>query len=183
MASKRKRQASRRKGSGAQKQTSSTRPSISRSAQSDLAFEAKQRAFHAVARMRSDGLSLNAASREEGTTSATVKKYLPAALRQSRTGKWTATKRDRYARTLILPGTHGPVTVHARGSSEAQLASTYLASLARWARNNRLSELAPFFGKRVGNFELLTAPRSLRALRDAGLLQLDSLYAALKETV
>ena len=33
---------------------------------SDRAFEAKNRAFHTIARMRHDGLSLGAASREEG---------------------------------------------------------------------------------------------------------------------
>ena len=43
---------------------------------SDRAFEAKQKAFHAVARMRSNGLSLTAASHEEGTTPASVKKFL-----------------------------------------------------------------------------------------------------------
>ena len=181
MARKQKRQVSRRKGPGARKQTSSSRLSISRSAASDRAFEAKQRAFHAIARMRRDGLSLNAASRDEGTTPATVKKYLPAALSQSKRGIWTATKGDRYLRTVILPSPHGHVTVQARGSAEAELAAAYSGALARWARTGRASELAPFHGKRVGGFELLTAPRALRALGDAGLLPLDSLYASLKD--
>jgi hypothetical protein len=151
---------------------------------SDRAFEAKNRAFHTIARMRHDGLSLGAASREESTTPATVKKYLRGALRRSRkTGKWTATKDDRYVRPLTLPGPHGPVAVSARGYSEAQLASIYLASLARWARQEKAYELSSFHGKSVGGQELLTSDRALRALRDAGLLQLDSLYAALKDTV
>lgn len=183
MTRKRKRQTSSREGSGALKQTSSTRPSISRTATSDRAFEAKQRAFHAVARMRSSGLSLNAATREEGTTAATVKKYLPAALRQSKRGTWTATKGDRYIRTVILPSLHGHVTVQAHGSAEAELASAYSAALARWARTGRAFELAPFHGKKVGGFQLLTAPRALQAVSDAGLLQLDSFYASLKDTV
>ena len=71
--------------------------------------------------------------------------------------------------------------VRARGSKEAQFASTYLSSLARWARTEKAYELAPFHGKKIGDFELLTAPRVLRPLRDSGLLQLDSLYAALKD--
>ena len=150
---------------------------------SDRAFEAKKRAFDAIARMRHDGLSPDAASREANTTPATIHKYLPAALRRSRTGRWIVTKSDRYVRVLSLPGPHGPVTVHARGSEEARFASAYLASLTRWRRNEKAYELAPFHGKKVGGFELITAARVLRPLRDAGLLQLDSLYAALKDTV
>jgi hypothetical protein len=148
---------------------------------SDRAFEAKKRAFDAIAKMRHDGLSLDAASRDAGTTPATVHNYLPAALRRSKTGRWVATKSDRYVRLLSLPGAHGPVTVRARGSEEARFASAYLSSLARWARTEKVYELAPFHGKKIGNFELLTAARVLRPLRDAGLLQLDSLYAALKD--
>jgi len=131
--------------------------------------------------MRHDGLSLYAASREAGTTPATVRHYLPAALRRSKTGRWVATKSDRYVRLLSLPGAHGPVIVRARGSEEARFASAYLASLSRWARTEKAYELAPFHGKKIGNFELLTAARTLRPLRDSGLLQLDSLYAALKD--
>src|SRR5216684_6462581 len=143
---------------------------------SDKSFESKNHAFHAISRMRHDRLSLAQAAREEGTTPATVRKYLPAALRQSKTGQWVATKSDRYVRPLSLPGPHGPVTARARGSEEARFASAYLSSLTRWARNEKARELAPFQGKRIGGFELITDVRILRALRDAGLLQLDSLY-------
>ena len=149
----------------------------------DRAYEAKQRAFHTLARMRRDGLSIAAASREEGTTPSTVKKYLPGALRRSKSGRWVATKADRYLRLLSLPGPHGPVIVRARGSKDAQFASAYLASLGRWARTEKAYELAPFHGKKIGNFELVTASRTLKALGDAGLLQIDSLYAALKDTL
>ena len=149
---------------------------------SDRAFEAKQKAFHAVARMRSNGLSLTAASHEEGTTPASVKKFLGAALYRSKTGKWKAKKSDPYIRTVNLPSPHGHVTVRAHGSAEAELAAAYSAALARWARTGKASELTPFRGKKVGGVQLLTAPRALAALSDAGLLQLDSLYASLKDT-
>jgi hypothetical protein len=150
---------------------------------SDRAYEAKQRAFHAVARMRHDHLSIEAASRDEGTTPATIKKYLPSALRRSKSGHWIATKSDRYVRLLSLPGAHGPAIVRAHGSKEAQFASAYLASLSRWTRTGKPYELASFHGKKVGGFELITASRTLEALAEAGLLQIDSLYAALKDTV
>jgi hypothetical protein len=150
---------------------------------SDRAFEAKQRTFRAVARMRHDGLSPSRAAQEEGTTLPTIKKYLPATLRKSRTGRWVVTKSDRYIRLLSLPGPHGPVIVRARGSKEAQFASAYLASVKRWTKTRKSYELAPFHGRKIGGFQLITASRTLTALDDAGLLQLDSLYAALKETV
>jgi hypothetical protein len=150
---------------------------------SDWEFEMSNRALRAISRMRREKLSLSAAAREEGTTTATVRKLLPKALRRSKSGRWIATKNDHYVRVLRLPGVHGPVTVFARSYSEAQLASAYLASLNRWARTEKPYELASFRGKRVGGFELITAARVLRPLRDAGLLQLDSLYAAVKETV
>jgi hypothetical protein len=133
--------------------------------------------------MRHDKLSPSQAAKEEGTTLATIKKYLPATLRKTRTGRWVVTKGDSYIRLLSLPGPHGPVIVRAPGSEEARFASAYLASLKRWAKSAKAYELAPFHGKKVGGFRLITASRTLRALSDAGLLQLDSLYAALKDTV
>jgi hypothetical protein len=184
MPSKRRPQARRSKQPGAQKDTSTT-VNISRDRKdrpsSDRQFEAERRASDAVARMRRDHLSLNAAADEAGTTPTTTRKYRGAALRRSKTGRWVATKSDRYVRLLSLPGAHGPVIVRVHGSKEAQFASAYLSSLARWARTEKAYELAPFHGKKIGDFELLTAPRVLRPLRDAGLLQLDSLYAALKD--
>jgi lambda repressor-like predicted transcriptional regulator len=150
---------------------------------SDRSFAAKNRAFHVIARMRHDGVSLRDAAREENTTPATVKKLLPAALRRYKSAQWIATKSDRYVRPLSLPGPHGPVMVQARGSKEAQLASAYLASLSRWRRSEKAYELAPFHGKKIGGFTLVTASRTLRALRDTGMLQLDSLYASVKGTL
>jgi hypothetical protein len=124
MPSKRRPQARRSKQPRAKNDTSIT-VNISRphgdNPSSDRSFEAKKRAFDAVARMRHDGLSLDAASREAGTTPATVRHYLPAALRQSKTGRWVATKSDRYVRVLSLPGAHGPVTVRARGSTRGPI--------------------------------------------------------------
>jgi len=146
-------------------------------------FEAKKRTFHAIARVRHDGHSPSQAASDEGTTLATIKKYLPATLRKTRTGRWVVTKSDRYVRLLSLPGPHGPVIVRAHGSEEARFASAYLASVKRWGKTRKSYELAPFHGKQVGDFQLITASRTLHALDDAGLLQLDSLYAALKDTV
>jgi len=110
-----------------------------------------------------------------------MRKYVPGALHKTAVGRWAATKSDRYVRYLTLPSSRGPVRVRAHGSKQAQFASGYLSGLARWARTHKASELAEYEGKTIDGFELVTDPRTLRALRDAGLLQLDSLYAALKD--
>src|SRR5437870_5614230 len=60
---------------------------------SDRSFEARNRALHALARMRRETLSLWEAASTEETTPATVRKYFPAALRR-KSGKWVATKSD-----------------------------------------------------------------------------------------
>ncbi len=153
-----------------------------KSALSDRAFEAKRRAFDVIAKLRGNNkLSLVNAAREVKTSPATVRKYLPAALHKSRTGKWIATKSDRYTRSISLPGLHGDVVVKARGWKEAQLASEYLTALKRWSLLPKYFNLAAFHGKKIGGHELITAPRTLRALDEAGLLQLDSLYVAVKD--
>ena len=149
---------------------------------SDRTFEAKRKAFDVIAKMRGDNkLSLVNAARDVKTSPATVRKYLPAALHKSRTGKWIATKSDRYTRSISLPGLHGDVVVKARGWKEAQLASEYLTALKRWSLLPKYFNLAEFHGKKIGGYELITAPRTLRALDEAGLLQLDSLYVAVKD--
>ena len=154
--------------------------------ESDRTFETRKRVFGTLSDFRyaeahDEGPSLTEIAQSHGTTVATIQNYAPAALRKSPSGRWRVTKDDPYVRTLSLPGPHGPVVVRAHGYSEAQFASAYLASLERWAHSEKSYELAPFRGKTVGDFELVTSPRTLKALRDAGLLQLDSLYAALKD--
>ena len=168
-----------RKGSSAGRQNRTRLVSILDA--DDRSFEARNRALHAIATMRREGISLTHAAREEHVSPETVKKYLPAAMRRSKSGQWFATKSDKYVRLLWLPGTDGFVPVLARGSEEAKLASAYLASLTRWAKTEKPYELASFHGKKIGGYELLTASRALIPLRDAGLLQLDSLYASIKD--
>jgi hypothetical protein len=137
--------------------------------------------------MRRENISLREASAVEETTPDTVLKYLPAALRRSKSGRWIPTKTDNYVRYLLLPGPKGVVQVRVRGSEEAKLASAYLQSLGRWIKSEKPWELSTFHGKKLGigpdgkPFELVTAARALRPMRDAGLLQLDLLYASLKD--
>src|SRR5262249_49619502 len=68
-----------------------------------------------------EDISLARAAREEHVSPETVQKYLPAALRRSKSGQWFATKSDKYVRLLWLPSPHGFVPVRARGSEEANL--------------------------------------------------------------
>ena len=180
-----RKQRGRSRSSGGNRQPVSARKNRTRSISildaDDRSFEARNRALHAIARMRREGISLSQAAREEHVAPETVLKYLPAALLRSKSGQWIATRSDRYTRLIWLPSPSGFVPVLARGSEEAKLASAYLASLTRWAKTEKPYELASFHGKRIGGYELLTASRALIPLRDAGLLQLDSLYASIKD--
>lgn len=137
--------------------------------------------------MRREGISLDAAATAEGTTPETTRKYLRQALRQDESGRWHATKTDDYIRYLLLFNRNGLTPVRTRSSEEAKLASAYVQSVGRWLKTEKPYELAFFHGKKLGvtsegkPSELVTASSALRALRDAGLLQLDLLYASLKD--
>ena len=131
--------------------------------------------------MRRDGVSIQVLGRGYNTRNG--EKIHTRQFAPFQVGRWVATKSDRYLRFGFIAWTARSGRVRARGSKEAQFASAYVASLSRWARTEKPYELAPFHGKKVGTFELVTASRTLKALADAGLLQIDSLYAALKDTV
>src|SRR5947209_1461086 len=68
---------------------------------------ARERALDAINRMRRHGLSMTEAARRALTTPATIKRYAPRALKRSQSGRYEATKYDRYARTLRILTTRG----------------------------------------------------------------------------
>jgi hypothetical protein len=130
--------------------------------------------------VRRENISVTHAARLEGVDLRTVRKYASGSL--SREGRqWVVAKEDHFLRYLALPGSSGLVTIPVRSSKEARQASAYLAAVARWARSGNERELAGWRGWKIGDHELLTDPRTLRELRDAGLLHLDQLYSALKD--
>jgi hypothetical protein len=124
---------------------------------------------------RDPKLSLTHAARLQGVKSATVKKYVRSALKESH-GKFQATKSDRYAATLHVPDAHGnSVAVKTRSSKDREALSQYLRDLGRYLRGKR-DALAEWRGKTIAGVELVTDGRTLVAIEPA--LSEFSLYRA-----
>jgi len=155
--------------------TGKARP-IPISALSERSYAARDRALHVLAAMRRNPkLSLSRAAKLEGVKQETVKKYFPSALKESR-GQFRATKIDRFAATLYVPGVHGnPVPLPTRSSKERKQASAYLRDLGRHLRGDR-NALAKWHGKKIAGVKLVTAARTIVAIEPA--LSEFSLYCA-----
>ncbi len=142
--------------------------------------EARNRALHALARMRR-GESLSQAARVEHVKLATVKKYVGRHVHQDAPGKrWKPTKSDRLTARMNVPTPLGPMTVTVRGSRERARLSRYNIAVARWRRGKAGdAELAAFEGQTVGGHPLITDVKLLATLEDAGVLEFEELYASL----
>lgn len=113
----------------------------------DGSTEPRNRALHALDLMR-DGLSLQAAAREAGTSPATVLRYVGAALRRTDEG-WAAAPTDEFDRRLRFVFPDGSDFVTVRGSDRGSLISDYWHALGRFVEFGDYSELRKFAGKSV----------------------------------
>ena len=140
---------------------------ISLSGLSQRSSLARDRALHVIAAMRHDpSLSLTHAARLQGIKPATVKKYLPSALKKSKR-LFQATKSDRYAATLFIPDARGnSIPVRTHSSREREQLSQYLRDLGRYLRGKG-DALAKWHGKRIAGVELVTAGRTIVAIEPA----------------
>src|ERR1039458_10800311 len=125
-----------------------------------------------------NGASISRAARENGVTPRTMKRYLGSALSQDRPGgRLRATKSDRLVRYLQIPGLHGPIDITAHGSKEASEIASYKAAVNRFLAGDRKA-LAPWDGRKIAGFALITDERTLRTLSRRELLPY-SLYRSL----
>jgi hypothetical protein len=137
-----------------------------------------------VLRRMHQGESLYSAARAEDIDPRTVLKRLPEEFRKLH-GHWVpAHKADRLPRRMLLLDDKGRRPGLVRGSKAASLLGRYNAALSKFFSANKKyagneSLLKPFRGKRVGGLELLTDPKKLLELAEAGELRFgDDLYAA-----
>lgn len=128
---------------------------------------ARERALHVLSAMRLDSsLSLTRAAKMQGIKAATVKKYLPSALKVSK-GKFRVTKSDRYSATLYIPDSDGnSVPVKTRSSKERTELSNYLRDLGRYLRGDR-NALAQWQGRKIAGIELITDGPTIKAIEPA----------------
>ena len=121
---------------------------------------ARDRALKALAAMR-HGDTLSRAARDNGVTTRTIKRYAGAALVQDRPGgRIRATKSDRLARYLQIPGLNGPREITARGSKIASQFAKYKADINRLLRGDRHA-MAKWHGKKIAGIELITDTKTL----------------------
>jgi hypothetical protein len=128
---------------------------------------ARDRALHVLSEMRRNPkLSLKHAARLHGIRPETVRKYFPSALKKS-SGKFGATKGDRFSATLYIPDAQGnSVAIEARSSKERKQISQYLRDLGRYLRGHR-NALAAWYGKKIAGVELVAAGVTIKAIEPA----------------
>lgn len=154
-------------------------PSITRRKLSRADAAARDRSFKALWAMR-QGDSLAKATRDNGVTARTVKRYVGSALVQDRPGgRIRATKSDRLVRYIQFPGLDGPIEKAVRGSKAASQAAQYKAAINRLLRGDR-NAMAPWHGKKIAGIELITDPKVLVDQARKEILPY-SLYRSLSE--
>ncbi len=137
---------------------------------------------HVVTKMRSDGVSLRAASREFEVDPRTVILLAGPALRKRANGRYAAKRSDRLLRVLAIPTPEGLREVAVRDSRQASLLGMYWAAVQRYLATGDASALAQFRNKSITDasgrqFLLLTSLHELDRLGAAGVFSFESLYA------
>ncbi len=142
--------------------------------------EARGRALDALSKMRSDGLSLQAAARAAGTTVNAVKRHAGPALERTGSGRIRAKESDRLVRSLNFPTETGIIGLDVRDSRSAKRISAYWHAVQRYLETGDDFQLRRFRGKSVRvnkqAHAFITDTAMLDRLADAGELSFDDLY-------
>jgi hypothetical protein len=152
----------------------SKRKSTSRTKQE---AEVRNRALHVLARMRRTGISLTVASREEGIDPRTVRHYVGADLKEL-SGQTVPTKADQRERRMLVLTSRGMIPDTIRGSEKASENSRYLAAVGQFFRHGTTEALKEFEGKKIGGFAYITDTKMLTSLAEAGIRNLETIYAS-----
>jgi hypothetical protein len=144
-----------------------------------------QRATEAIAKMRKEGLSLRAASRESSVSPATVTRWAGSALKKTPGGRYQVKKSDQLLRVMKVPGPNGLVEVGIKGSKQASLLGEYSAAVDRYLKTGDSSRLDKFKDKEIKDatgkpIVLITDRKELNRLGGAGVLSFESIYARSK---
>lgn len=141
----------------------------------------RERALRALGRMRRDDASLSQATRLEGIKSETFLRVAGSAVRRTGRGKqWKAVPEDQISALMTVLTGKGPVTAVVRSSRERRLLAQYDTALRmfRAGEDGAEAALKAFEGKTVGGHRLITDPKLLIQLEEAGQLDFDTLYTS-----
>ena len=144
--------------------------------------ESLQKAAHVLSAMRTEGISLHAASREHSVSPRTVQRHAGAALRKTSRGTYMPRKSDRLLRVLVIPTPDGLAEIATMDSRAATTVAEYWNAVTKSLETGDDGELARFRGQSIidaqGNaVPLLTDLDELERLGSAGVLSFQSLYA------
>jgi hypothetical protein len=137
------------------------------------------RALSAVNRMRRDGLSLQEAAREAGTTPNAVRRYAGAALEQHG-NRIAATREDRLIRRMTVDTVGGARVLNVRGSRRASMVGRHAAAVRHYLETGDASRLRKFRGKYIQDGKLkhvlITDTQQIDRLARRGELSFEDLY-------
>jgi hypothetical protein len=140
------------------------------------------RVVSVVSKMRSEKASLQKASKEEGISPRTVKRWAGSALQKQSNGKWVAKKRNTLLKILKIPTSEGPQEIGIRDSRQATRLAHYWNALNRYLETGDSSKLKKFSGKSIkdangAQIPFITDLQLLNRLGSFGVWRFESLYA------
>jgi hypothetical protein len=144
--------------------------------------ESLQKSAHVLSAMRTEGISLHAASREHRVSPRTVQRHAGPALRKTFRGTYKARKSDQLLRVLILPTPSGLAEIATMDSRAATIVAEYWNAVNLYLETGDDGDLARFRGQSITDAQgnavpLLTDLDELERLGSAGVLSFQSLYA------
>jgi hypothetical protein len=168
--------------SGQGKRTKKVRSPAQYFAQPKRKRESLQKAAHVLSAMRTEGISLHAASREHSVSPRTVQRHAGPALQKTSRGTYKARKSDRLLRVLVLPTPGGLAEIATMDSRAATMVAEYWNAVNLYLETGDDTDLARFRGHSIIDAQddavpLLTDLYELERLGSAGVLSFQSLYA------
>ncbi|MGC2074833.1 MAG: hypothetical protein WA728_02140 [Xanthobacteraceae bacterium] len=140
-----------------------------------------EKSAHALSTMRSLGVSLPRAAREQNVSRETVLRYAGSGLRKGAGGKYVATTHDTMLRVLLLPTPEGLIEVTTRDSHTASRIGRYWNAVRHFLETGDASALSEFIGELIvdadsNEIPFLTDLHELERLGARGALSFESIY-------
>jgi hypothetical protein len=136
----------------------------------------REQALSALSLMRREKLSLKEAANRLDISPSVVLRHAKDGLKRSISGNYYAKPSDNILRPIKFLTEQGIISVNVSDSRDATLVSKYMAATKNYLSTGKESFLAPFRGKRLGQYAFVTDPDILDTLADAGELDFDSIY-------
>src|SRR5712692_7792893 len=107
------------------------------------------RVTHAISKMRTESVSLPAASQEYGVTRHQMQRFGGKALRKLKNGRYAAKRKDGVLRVLVIPTLAGLREIAVIDSRQATLLAEYWNAVHRYLETGDDSALKEFHGKTI----------------------------------